>query len=209
MKVWELSKKILGIGLVAMPLAFTGCLTDEGDGDGDGDDNPPETVDSTTVKTGTLGAQSNNSIGSFLEADSWVIYRQAQVTDALQSDIDLVVAYSETQSTASIYSPKAAADGIAGSSGFTFAKNALGDNARTTEMRNISSAVFDGIKTKPGLDSAWSAAASSEVANGRFAATVGSALIIKTSKDIPVAIKVTALNNAADGTVSVEGKAKW
>lgn len=31
MNVWGLSKKILGIGLIAVPLTFTGCLTEEDD----------------------------------------------------------------------------------------------------------------------------------------------------------------------------------
>jgi hypothetical protein len=205
MKVWELSKKIMGIGLVAMPLTFTGCLTDEGD---DGDDDPPAAVDSTTVREATLGAQTN-AAGSFLEADAFAVYKISEVTAALQSDIDLVFAFSETQTTASFYSPKAAADGVGGSQGFTFVKTTLGDNARDTEIRTISVTVYDGIKTKAGLDSAYAAASASAVANGRLAASENSAFIFQTSKGNNVAIKVDDLTNTATGSVDVSGKAKF
>lgn len=206
MNVWGLTKKYLGISLLALPLTLsttlTGCLTD------DPEDEPPAAGDSTKVKEATLGAQ-GSSTGSFLDADGWNVYKQAEVTAALQAEIDLVFAYSTSQTTAAFYSPKAAADGIGGTAGFDFVKTALGTNARTTEIRTVSTTVFDGIKTKAALDSAWAAASASVVANGRLAATQGSAFIVQSSKSAAVAFKVTELTNTADGTVKIQGKAKF
>lgn len=201
MNVWGLSKKILGIGLIAVPLTFTGCLTDEEK------DPTPTKVDSTKVQTATLGAQTNATLGSFLELDAWKVYKQSEVTSALQTDIDLVFAYSTSQNAAAFYSPKSATDGIGGSAGFDFAKAALGTNGRVTEFKTITAAAYTAITTKPGLDSAWTAGTA--VTDGRLALTEGATLVAKSSAGIPVAIKITSLTASAAGQVAIEGKAKW
>lgn len=206
MNVWGTTKKILSIGLLCLPLTMTttltGCLTDE-----DKDSTPVVTPEPTAVKTGTLGAQSNATLGSFLELDAWTILKLSEVTTANAANVDLVFAYSTSQSAAAFYSPKAAADGIGGSAGFDFVKTALGASARTTEMKSISAAAYTAITTKAGLDSAWTAGTA--VADGRLALTEGVTFIAMSSANLPVAIKITSLTASAAGSVAVEGKAKW
>ncbi len=210
MDVRGLTKKILGIGLLCLPLTMTttltGCLTDDDDPEDTTKTTPPG--DSLDLDMGTFGAQSNPTEGSFIELDAWEILTTAGVTSSNAAEIDLIFAYSTAQNAASIYSPKAAADGISGSAGFEFVKNELGSNAATTEIRAINKSTYDGLNTKAQLEAAWTAAASSSTTT-RLALTEGDAFIAKSGKDLLVAILVTDLTATATGSADVEAKAKW
>lgn len=93
MNVWGISKKILGIGLVAVPLTMTttltGCLTDEEK------DPPADTTKSTPLsaeKTVTLGAQAA-TLGSVMDLDAATeagMVLGSAAANAAQESIDLV-----------------------------------------------------------------------------------------------------------------------
>ena len=208
MMVWEKVKKVslggmfVGAMMLASSVTMTGCLTD------DKDDDKPTAKDTTIIKMGTVGAQSNSSAGSFLELDAWKVLKVSEVTSSNAPDIDLVFAYSTSQNAAAFYSPDSAAGGIGGSAGFDFVKNALGSNAASTDIRTINQATYDGIITTEDLDAAWAAAAGSNT-KARFAVTEGSAFIAESTQGKKVAILVTDLTASATGSASIEGNAKW
>jgi hypothetical protein len=93
MNVWGLSKKILGIGLLALPLTMsttlTGCLTD------DDKDSTPDTTKSTPLsaeKTLSVGAQ-GATLGSVMDIDAATeaaMVLNSAAANAAQESIDLV-----------------------------------------------------------------------------------------------------------------------
>lgn len=196
------SKKIIAGALFAISMfsvstGLTGCLTDDGDKGGGGD--------SVTSKSTTLGAQAS-ATGSFLEADAMAAKTIAEAK-TIASNIDLVLAFSESQTSLSIYSPKAAADGIAGTPGFDFVKTTLGTSARDTEIRVISTAGFDTVKTTVGVKALYDAGVKDD--DGRLAAQQNTTFAIKTNGGKIVAIKITAVSGTTSGTATVEGKTKF
>ena len=209
MDVRGLTKKFLGIGLLCLPLTMTttltGCLTEDDDDD---TTTTPPAGDSLDLDMGTFGAQSNPTEGSFIELDAWEVLTTGGVSSGNAAEIDLIFAYSTSQNAASIYSPKAAADGISGSAGFDFVKNELGNSAATTEIRSINKATYDGLDTKAELDAAWAAAASTATTT-RLALAEDAAFIAKSGKGLLVAVLVTDLTASATGSADVEAKAKW
>ena len=202
-KKFSVGGMFIGAMVLASSLTFTGCLTDD-----EPEPTKPSAKDSTVVKTGTVGAQSNTTAGSFVELDSWQILLSDAVTTALVPDIDLIFAYSTSQNAAAFYSPDSAAGGIGGSAGFEFVKNKLGTSAASTDMRKISAATFDGIKTTEGLEAAWTGSAAGNV-KSRLAITNGDAFIAESTKGLKVAIMVTSLTATATGNAALQGKAKW
>src|SRR6185503_12373710 len=132
MNVVSYSKKILSVGLVTVSMAMlstlTGCLTD------DKKDTPPAS-DPVTTKDATLGAQSNATAGSFLDADAMTGYTCPDAADcpakAVAAKIDLVFAFSGSASASAIYSPVVARDGLTPGNGFAFVTTALGTSARS------------------------------------------------------------------------------
>jgi hypothetical protein len=202
-KKFSVGGMFIGALVVASSLTFTGCLTDD-----DPEPTKPSAKDSTVVKTGTVGAQSNTTAGSFVELDTWQILLSDAVTSALVTDIDLVFAYSTSQNAAAFYSPDSAAGGIGGSAGFDFAKAKLGTSGASTDMRKINATTFDGIKTTEDLEAAWTGSAAGNV-KSRLVIANGDAFIAESTKGLKVAIKVTSLTATALGSAAIEGKAKW
>lgn len=97
MKVWELSKKILGIGLVCLPLtmstSLTGCLTDDDKDTAKGDTTPVvETTPWPTEMTLTVGGQGHKDLGSALELDTGKVYLSGVANTNLAS-VDAVLLY--------------------------------------------------------------------------------------------------------------------
>lgn len=95
MNVWGSTKKILGIGLLCLPLSMTttltGCLTDDED---DSTDTPTDTTKTAwpTEITLNLGAQSHTTLPSALELDTGKAYSSATANANLPA-VDAVFMY--------------------------------------------------------------------------------------------------------------------
>lgn len=95
MNVWGLTKKILGIGLLCLPLTMsttlTGCLTED-----DGKDSTPDTSGNKTAWpteiTLNLGGQGHPTLGSVAELDTGKVYTSA-IANANLAAADLVFLY--------------------------------------------------------------------------------------------------------------------
>ena len=92
MNVWGLTKKILGISMLAIPLTMTttltGCLTDEGDDDSTGGTKTALSAE----KTLSVGAQAA-TLGSVMDLDAATdaaMVLNSAAANAAQESIDLV-----------------------------------------------------------------------------------------------------------------------
>jgi hypothetical protein len=207
MNVWGLTKKVLGVGLLCLPLTMsttlTGCLTDE-----EGDDTtttPTDTTKALTTKSIELGAQSNTKPSS-LDLDTWTAY---SATDGAtkSADIDIVFAFSTSADIAALYSPNIAKNGVAGSSGgFDFM--ASWPNANTTLMRKVTVANIDNVKSQADIKALYDAGSDPSPV-GRIEATAGSYIVALSDDGKYVLIKVDTVTAAANGETKLSGWAAW
>jgi hypothetical protein len=193
-------KKILSLAMVVVPMAFmstlTGCLTDDKKTD-------PVATDSLMSDEVTLGAQSNNSLGSFLDLDNYEVLKQS-AAEAASADVDLIFAYSGTANAAAIYSPDAAKAGIAGGAGLAIAQGLT--TANKVEIRTIGADKFAAAKTAADLQAAYDAGIAA--ADGRLLLSNGVAFAAKSSKGVLVGMLVSGLTASTDGQVTLTGITK-
>lgn len=93
MNVWGLTKKILGISMLAIPLTMsttlTGCLTEDEDDDTTG--GGTQTAWPTEI-TLNLGGQAHPTLGTVAELDTGKVYTSA-IANANLSSVDAVFLY--------------------------------------------------------------------------------------------------------------------
>ncbi|MEO6096964.1 MAG: hypothetical protein ABIW76_15310 [Fibrobacteria bacterium] len=199
-KKFSLGGAFVGALVIAGSLSLTGCLTDDKK-----DDPAPATKEMVKTMNVNVGAQGNNTLGSFIDLDSYAVLKQA-AAEAASGTVDLVFAYSGTANSSAVYSPDAAKAGIAGGAGLDIAQGLT--TANKTALKTVDAAKFDALETVAGLDSLYNAgtAASPE---GRLLISVGNTIAAKTTGGKVVAMKITAVTTAATGEATIQGKAKW
>jgi hypothetical protein len=208
MNVWGLTKKIMGMGLVCLPLTMsttlTGCLTDD---DPEPTPNTGDSLKSTTVK---LGFQGNATYGSFIDADQGFKVLKVADAKAAAADIDLIFAYSGTAKAAAAYSPKTARDGVGGAPGFDFVKTGF-DALVATEVKTVDAAKLAAVKTQAGLDSLHAAGVAAP--DGRMTLSNGVAGTVKSTKGKVFGFTISDLTvvsgSETEGTVDVKGSGLW
>jgi hypothetical protein len=208
MNVWGNIKKISLGGMFVGAMVFvssfsvTGCLTDDKK-----DDSTkvvtPVVKDSTKTSTVTVGAQGNNTIGSFIDLDAYSVLKQ-DAAEAASGTVDLIFAYSTTASSSAVYSPDAAKAGIDGGAGLAIAKDLT--TANKTELKTVDAAKFDAVVTVEGLDSLY--AAGVVATNGRLLVSKNFAFAAKTVGGKVVAMKITDVTTSATGEATIQGKMK-
>jgi hypothetical protein len=159
-----------------------------------------------TTKTVTLGAQSSVTASS-LDLDTWTSYT-ASNAPAQSSTIDLVFAYSTAQDSSAIYSPKAAKDGVGGSSGFDFMQSWTTTN--NTEFKAVSMDLtnFTNVNTAAEIKSLFDGATAPTPA-GRVFVKSGTVIVAKSNGGLYVLIRITNVIQTAAGQATLTGKAKW
>jgi hypothetical protein len=184
--------------IAALSLAFTGCLTDDDDGGGGGA--------SVSVKDVTLGAQ-NNTNPSSIDLDTWTTYA-ANTAASHASDIDLVFAVSTVGSSdsAALYSPLVAKNGVSGSSGFEFMQSWPTPN--NTDIRTVTVSNWDDVDTQGEISSLYEGGNSPSPA-GRIIVRAGSTVVAKSDEGLLVLLRVESVTHNTNGTVELDGKAKW
>ncbi len=195
------TKRLAFTSILAMSLAFTGCLTDD---DPDEEDPDPIAVDSVQTKSVEVGAQANNDLGSFVDLDTYTVLKQA-AAEAASGTIDLIFAYSGSANASAVYSPNVAKAGIAGGPGLDIAQDLAITN--TTELRTISTSGFDAVETKAGLDSLFNAGTVAE--NGRLTVSNNFTFGAKTTGGLIVGMKITSVTTGTEGEATIQAKAKW
>lgn len=153
-------------------------------------------------KSLTAGAQSNPTLGSFIDLDDYSAHLLSDVRNRA-ADIDLFFGFSTSISSAAIYSPHTAKNGSGGSSGFNLL--AAFNPALNTELKTASE--FDSIRTQSQIDSLWAAATVST--NGRIPLVAGSVFMAKSNLGLIVLIKVETVDQNALGSAVLHGKAKF
>jgi hypothetical protein len=203
MNVWGLTKKILGISMLVLPLTMsatlTGCLTEDDDDDTSGTGGTDSAL--VSKSTATLGAQSASQ-GSSLDLDAWTVWG---ITDAKANStkVDLIFAYSTATTSAAIYSPNIAVNGTGGTGGFDFLNGF--NNPRTTTIKKTSAA-YASIGTRKQLDSAW--AAGTAEADGKLDVAENMVFMAQSDMGKVVLLQVGNLVTGANGTVTLTAKAK-
>ena len=155
----------------------------------------------------TLGAQSNNVFASSLDLDTWTTYTAANAPGQ-SSNIDLVFAYSTAQDSSAIYSPKAAKDGVGGSSGFDFMQSWTTTNNTEFKAVSMTDVSFGNVNTASEIKSLFDGATAPTPA-GRVFVKNGTVIVAKSNSGLYVLIRVTSVVQSAAGTASLTGKAKW
>lgn len=206
MNVWGNVKKFslggafVGAMVIASSLTFTGCLTDDKD-----DPETPAAKDSVKTKSVSVGAQGNNTLGSFIDLDTYSVLKQA-AAEAASGTVDLVFSYSGTANSSAVYSPDAAKAGISGGAGLDIAQGLT--TANKTELKTVDASKFDAVVTVEGLDSLYAAGVVASPA-GRLLVSTGFAFAAKTTGGKVVGLKITAVTTSATGEATIQGKAKW
>ena len=207
MNVWGKMKKVtiggmfVGAMMLVSSFSVTGCLTDDKK---DKDTIPTVKVDSVKSKSVSVGAQSNNTLGSFIDLDTYTVLKQA-AAEAASGSVDLIFAFSGSASSSAVYSPDSAKGGIAGGPGLDIAKNLT--TANKTELKTLDATKFDAVVTKAGLDSLY--AAGTVAANGRLLVSKGFVFGAKTTAGLVVGLKITDVTTSATGEATIQAKAKW
>lgn len=190
------------IAMVGSGLVLNGCLTNEDKKD------PNPVVDSLKTTTVTLGAQENQTLGSFLDLDANFKVMKLDVANANDADVDLLFAYSGTAKAAAFYSPDSAKKGIGGGAGLTIAKDL--DPANHIEIKKVDASKLAAAKTQAELDALHAGGVAA--ANGRQLISNGEAFTAKSSKGVIFGITVTTLTLVTglepEGTVLIKGFAK-
>ncbi|MDB5103055.1 MAG: hypothetical protein JWP91_744 [Fibrobacteres bacterium] len=205
MNVWGNVKKIsvggmfIGAMVVVGSLSLTGCLTDDKK-----DDTTPVAKDSVSTKSVTVGAQANNTLGSFIDLDTYSVLKQS-AAEAASATVDIVFAFSGSASSSAVYSPDSAKGGIAGGPGLDIAKNLTTVNH--TELKTVDAAKFDAAATVEDLNALY--AAGTVAANGRLLVSKGFAFGAKTAGGKIVGLKITDVTTSATGEATIQAKAKW
>jgi hypothetical protein len=200
-------KKLALVAFVGAGMTLSGCLTNEEEKE---EEKPPVVTptDSVSSKTVQLGAQKNAKAGS-VDLDTWTAYTSGD-GKTKYADIDIVFAFSTstTAGGAAIYSPNIAKNGVSGSSGgFSFMSE--WPNANTTPLKIPASGFdFSKVKLASEIKAGYDAGTDPSVV-GKVPVSVGTVVLVKTDKSAYVAVKVTAVVAAEDGTVDLTGIAKW
>jgi hypothetical protein len=156
-------------------------------------------------QTITLGAQ-NNVTASSLDLDNWVSYTAGNAP-AQAANIDIVFAYATgTANTgAALYSPHVAKNGVAGSGGFIFMESWTTTN--NTDIRVVEVANWATVTSAADIRALYDAGTTPDPA-GRVFVLVGTTVVARSNLDLYVLLRVDAVVQAADGTISITGKAK-
>lgn len=156
-------------------------------------------------QTMTLGAQ-ENVIASSLDLDNWVSYTAGNAP-AQAANIDIVFAYATgTANTgAALYSPQVAKNGVAGSGGFIFMESWTTTN--NTDIRVVEVASWATVTTAADIRALYDAGTTPDPA-GRVFVLVGTTVVARSNLDLYVLIRVDAVTQAANGTISITGKTK-
>jgi hypothetical protein len=178
--------------------------------------NVTDTNGTTTSSTGklkilaseqtiTLGAH-NNVTASSLDLDNWVSYTAGNAP-AQAANIDIVFAYATgTANTgAALYSPHVAKNGVAGSGGFIFMESWTTTN--NTDIRVVEVATWATVTSAADIRALYDAGTTPDPA-GRVFVLVGTTVVARSNLDLYVLLRVDAVVQAADGTISITGKAK-
>ena len=179
MNVLRHSKKILSIGLLALPLtmsvSMTGCLTDDKD-----DDTTKASVSTPWQSDAnvSVGAQGHLTLGTALDLDNKAVLLSA-AANAAQGTIDLLFVYSGSEHK--LMSPVAAK----GAGDVELANNYTDSQIKNTQ--------FVKVTTKPKDSEAGAAAyaAGTKVSSSKVAS--GDMFIVKTGSDKLVFVKVDAI----------------
>jgi hypothetical protein len=156
-----------------------------------------------TEQTVILGAQ-NNSIASSIDVDTWTAYTAGNAP-ANAAAIDVVFAYSTAGNAAALYSPLVAKNGVAGSAGYDFMQSWTITN--NTDMRSVEVADWSTVTTSSSIKALYDAAAVPNPA-GRIFVLAGTKVVVRSNLGMYVLIRVDAVIQAENGTVSLTGKAK-
>jgi hypothetical protein len=148
------------------------------------------TLTQTTV---TMGSWKNTASGSSLEADNMVVYKGADLTDALRAEID--VWFSNTaDSKAWLWSPKAAANAQYTPKSWTVQNQ--------TQFVEVTGGVtFESITTQAQIDALWNATNAKEYAD----IAAGDLVIVKTNKGANRLLKVVSAETTDAGTSVIIG----
>ncbi|GEM_PF-3485016 len=207
MNVWGTAKKIslggmvVGGLVIVSSLSFTGCLTD--DKKSTDTTKVPVVKDSTKTLSVNVGAQGNNTLGSFVEFTTFTVLKQA-AAEAASASVDLIFAYSGSASSSAVYSPDAAKAGIDGGAGLDIAKNLT--TANKTELKTVDAAKFEAVVTVEGLDSLY--ASGVVEAKGRLLVSKGYVFAAKSAAGKVIAMKVTDVTTSTTGEATISGKMK-
>ena len=199
-KKFSVGGMFIGAMVVASSLTFTGCLTDDKE-----DEPAPTAVDSVKTMSVNVGAQGNNTLGSFIDLDTYAVLKQA-AAEAASGTVDLIFAYSGTANSSAVYSPDAAKAGISGGAGLDIAKDLT--TANKTALRTVDATKFEAVKTVAELTALFDAGIAPSP-EGRILVAVGNTIAAKTTGGKIVAMKITAVTTAATGEATIQGKAKW
>jgi hypothetical protein len=194
------TQNILTGTILSLGLVLTGCLTDNDD-----DDGGVVVADSLTVKTVTVGAQSNTDYGSALDIDNMTAYLINEAKTRT-GDIDLIYGVSTSLgSQPAVYSPDTAKAGVGGSGGFSYLSDFNNPNNTVIKAVIVN---FDAIDTKEKLDSLWLTV--SPITNGRHNIAVNSTFMAKSNLNKIVLIKVNSITGTtATGFANFKGTAKF
>jgi hypothetical protein len=192
MNVWGMTKKILGISMLVLPLTMTatltGCLTEDEDDDSTGG---TETAWPSEI-TLNLGGQAHPTLGSVAELDTGKVYTSA-VANANVSAIDLVFLY-YTGGWHIDNSKSAKAAGIANSINLTnsYPDAAVRDNK------------FVKVTTKPANQEAGKAAFNAGTELSSSAIANGDMFLVETTGGKLVLVTVTSLTGVATGAADIK-----
>jgi hypothetical protein len=150
-----------------------------------------------------LGAQTSN-VASSLDVDTWTAYT-AGAAPANAAAIDVVFAYSTAGNAAALYSPLVAKNGVAGTAGFDFMQNWTITN--NTDIRVVEVADWSTVTTAAAIKALYDGSSAPNPA-GRVFVLVGTKVVVRSNLDVYVLIRVDAVVQAENGTVSLTGKAK-
>ncbi len=199
LKKFSVGGMFIGALVAGSSLTFTGCLTD------DKGEDPPAAVDSVKTMSVNVGAQGNNTLGSFIDLDTYAVLKQA-AAEAASGTVDLIFAYSGTANSSAVYSPDAAKAGISGGAGLDIAQDLT--TANKTALRTVDATKFEAVKTVAELTALFDAGTAPSP-EGRILVAVGNTIAAKTTGGKIVAMKITAVTTAATGEATIQGKAKW
>jgi len=153
--------------------------------------------DATKYTAVLMGAQSNATVGSFYDVENNIVYTLSDA-NSHQADVDFVYYYGSTNE-ATIAAPND--ETVNGGSGdFTWTQDWSVQNA--TSFYVLSGVDFDAIQTTTDVDNAIAGQSSPLTKVTQL--TVGSVIGFTTAAGTNGVFKVTALNAANDGTITID-----